>query len=350
MTIINNIEIDHVQYSRNIIRDAIENNDPIEEKLHVIAVISNPCLFARRYILMKEFMQRMELDEPDVILYVVEMAYKNQRFLVTSPKNKRHLQIRTDVPLWHKENMINVGIQKLLPANWKAVAWVDADLSFENATWAKDTLKVLNGTKDIVQLFSHAVDMNKNGSAMSCFTSFGHQYTKMLPYYAGGHGVNFWHPGYAWACTRKAYDKMGGIYDLGILGSGDNIMALAYIQHGLRGINVESTDGYKNSIVEYERRVKSLRLGYIPGVIAHYYHGSKKNRQYTNRWAILIKHNYDPLIHVTYDTNGVLIPTPECPTELLVDIMNYFKERNEDDIYENPPQVASTLFDIPQIV
>jgi len=53
MTVINGIEIDNIRYKHNIIKEAIENNDPIEEKLHVIAVISNPCLFAKRYILMK---------------------------------------------------------------------------------------------------------------------------------------------------------------------------------------------------------------------------------------------------------------------------------------------------------
>jgi hypothetical protein len=72
-------------------------------------VISNPCLFAKRYILAKEFIKRME-DEDDVILYVVELTYDKQRFIITDKKNKRHLQINTKTPLWHKENMINLGV------------------------------------------------------------------------------------------------------------------------------------------------------------------------------------------------------------------------------------------------
>ena len=55
MTIINGIEIDHIVYKPNDIKLAIQNNDPIEEKLHVILVLSNPCLFARRYILLHLF-------------------------------------------------------------------------------------------------------------------------------------------------------------------------------------------------------------------------------------------------------------------------------------------------------
>jgi len=71
MTVVNNIEIDNVQYRRNVIKDAIANNEPIENKLNVIIVVSNPCLLARRFILLKEFVQRMELDESNINLYIV---------------------------------------------------------------------------------------------------------------------------------------------------------------------------------------------------------------------------------------------------------------------------------------
>ena len=70
MTIINNIEIDDIEYNINYIKDAVNNNCPIEPKLHVIAVISNPCLYATRYILMREFIKRMELDENDVVIHI----------------------------------------------------------------------------------------------------------------------------------------------------------------------------------------------------------------------------------------------------------------------------------------
>jgi hypothetical protein len=334
MTIINNIEIDDIQYKRNIIKEALVNNDPIEDKLHVILCISNPCLYARRYILIKEFLNRMDLEESDVLVYVVELAYKKQRFIITEPNNPRHLQIRTEIPIWHKENMINLGVQKLLPKNWKAMAWIDSDIEFDNPTWAKDTLKVLNGTKDIVQLFGNCIDMDKNEEAMNIFTSFGHQYCKGLPY--SKTIIQFWHPGFAWACTRKAYEKMGGLYEKGILGSGDNIMALCLIQRGLKSVNENSTEDYKNSIIEFQERVKTLRLGYIPGVIRHYFHGSKQNRRYHDRWQILLKYDYSPSAHVTNDKNGVLVPTKDCPEEMLNEIMEYFKERNEDEFYQKP--------------
>jgi len=332
MTVVNNVEIDNVQYCRNTIKDAISNNQPIEDKLNVIIVVSNPCLFARRYILMKEFVQRIELEEEHVNLYVVELAYGKQKFIVTDQNNKNHLQIRTEHALWHKENMINVGIKKLLPSDWKAVAWIDADVEFENPNWAMDTLKILNGSKDMVQLFSHAIDMNQNGEAMSIFSSFGYQYIKKLPY--SKKPINFWHPGYAWACNRKTYEKIGGLYERAILGSGDNIMALSFIQKAKYAMNESYSQEYQKSILDFEKKTKLLRIGYIPGVIRHYYHGSKKNRNYANRWKLLVDYDYNPYLYLKKDANGILIPSQNCPPELISGILDYFKSRNDDEMYE----------------
>ena len=329
MTIINGIEIDYIRYNENIIKDAILNNDPIEEFLHVIIVISNPCLFAKRYILTKEFINRINKEETNVKLYVVELAYGNQQFLITDKKNKNHLQIRTETALWHKENMINLGVKYLLPSNYKAFAWIDADVEFENTTWALDTLKVLNGCKDIVQVFSHCVDMNRNQSTMSVFNSAGYQYMKNLPF--SSKFPNIWHPGYAWAITRKAYEKIGGLYDKAILGSGDNIMMLSLINKGLKGINDESNENYKNSILEFQNKMKTLSFGYVPGVIRHHFHGRKINRKYHERWQILLKNGYDPTTYITYDAMGIIVPTDFFSQEFKNDILEYFKERNEDE-------------------
>jgi hypothetical protein len=128
---------------------------------------------------------------------------------------------------------------------------------------------------------------------------------------------------------------MGGLYESGILGSGDHIMALSLIGRGLKAVNDLSTYNYKDSIKQFENRIKNLRIGYVPGVIRHHYHGSKKNRKYSERWAILIQNNYDPYEHIKNDEYGVLIPTYNCPPKLLEDILNYFKERNEDEDFSD---------------
>lgn len=328
MTVINGIEIDDINFKINELKLALNNNNQIEKKLNVIVVISNPCLYARRYQLFNQFINRMNEDD-NVELYVVEMAYGDQKFIVTKSSNPKHLQIRSATPLWHKENMINVAVKKLLPKNYKAFAWVDADVEFESNTWASDTLKILNGYKDVVQIFSHAVDMDKDETTLNIFNSFGYSYAKNKQYTSKG--LDYWHPGFAWAITRKAYEKIGKLYDVGVLGSGDNIMAFAFINKSKNYTNSKYSDEYNNSMVEFQEKAKTLRLGYVPGVIRHYYHGKKKNRNYVERTAVLAKHQYSPVKDITYDNNGIIIPTKEFSDEFKEDIMSYFWERKEDE-------------------
>jgi len=172
--------------------------------------------------------------------------------------------------------------------------------------------------------------MDNNEMSMSIFNSAGYQHCKDKKY--SNAGVNYWHPGFAWAITRKAYEKMGGLYELGILGSGDNIMMLSLLGNGPKGVNSKSSDDYLDSIIEFQDRVKQFRFGYTPGVIRHYYHGSKQNRRYRERWEILLKHEYSPKLHIEKDSIGILIPTKLFPIQLEYDIYEYFKERNEDEI------------------
>lgn len=311
------------------IQEAIENNTPIEEKLHVVSVISNPCNFKKRYKLANEYIKRME-NTNDVILYIVELCYGDQPFAVTDSNNPRHLQLRTSCPpIWHKENMINIGVQKLLPKNWRAFAWIDADIEFDSPHWATDTLKILNGTRDIIQLFSHCVDMAADETTMNVYNSFGFQFSKGLPYTYKF--PNYWHCGYGFAFTRTSYDQMGGLYDLGILGASDHIMTFCFLGKGLEAVKGRYSEDFKKTIIDYEDRCKGLTLGYTPVVIRHYFHGAKANRKYVERNEILINHQYAPSMHLQRDNNGLYIPTSEFPEGFAQEIMGYFEGRNEDE-------------------
>ena len=345
MTIINFIEIDDIEYTSNNIKESIKTNTLNEDKLNVVICCSNPCQYASRYILAREFINRILKDDSEYVnLYIVELAYKlpnkeAHRFYITDKDNKNHLQIITDTaPLWHKENLLNIAINKLLPSNWKNVAWIDADIEFDNPNWALDTLKLLNNDSskgyDIVQLFSHALDLDANKNTMSIFSGFGYQYINNKSYSHSGNPNNQWHPGYAWAMNRKTYDKIGCLFEYGILGAGDHHMTLAWIQKANYSIHKDVSEGYKNKIIEYQEKCKNIKLGYTPGLIKHYYHGSKVKRYYNERWQYLIKNNFDPSIHLEKNEIGLLIPSKLCPPQLLHDIMFYFKSRDEDEKYK----------------
>ena len=331
MTILNGIEVDVKVIMRNHAVDAVVNNDPLDSILHVVVVNSNPCNYGRRIKLAREFLLRLS-EAQNVKVYVVELAYDTQPFYITSAKNACHLQLRTTTALWHKENMINLGVERLLPSNWRAMAWIDADIEFENPRWALDALKVLNGSADVVQLWSHACDMDPTGRSMKMFESFASQHVRAQPFRGG-----VWHPGFAWAMTRKAWEKVGGLFDLSILGSGDMNMAMALRGQGTQSLNDDTTEAYKAALSSWAQRATGMRLSYVPGVVRHHFHGNKINRGYNDRWKILVEHAYDPLEHVAHGHDGLLVPTLACPPGLLRDIMAYFVARKEDGEYETTP-------------
>ena len=304
----------------------IKYSNVIENKLNVVVAISNPCLYQRRYQLIREFIDRMK-NNTMVNLYIVELAYKNQPFVITSSNNINHLQLRVDTLLWHKENMLNLAIEKLLPNNWKSVAWIDGDIEFVDENWAQKVLKSLNGTYDFIQPWSECNFLDISGNILEKQTSFSFNFVnhnKDDPKKPQGH------PGYAWACNRKAYDKIGKLYEVSILGSGDTIMAKSFTNNAVE-INPKISLGYKETIKQFEKKTKGLKMGCIEGTIKHFYHGTIQNRQYLSRWNILTDSNFDPQQHITRNSNGILVPTSSCPQDIITKIESYFMDRKEDN-------------------
>lgn len=305
---------------------------PVDTVLHVVCTVSNPCNYSRRYTLAKAFLERMA-KEPNVALYVTEVIYPilppQQQFQLTDPKNPRHSQLIGALPLWSKENCINYTIQHKLPRDWKAVAWIDADVMFDNTNWVRETLQAL-ACADIVQLFTHCVDMDASGSALNVFQGSMYQYVKGNK---RGRGAHYWHPGYAWACTRAAYDRMGGLYDASILGSGDDHLMRSLIgeESWVTSVHAQASEDYCETIRAFAQRSHGLGVGYVPGVIHHFFHGSKQKRKYRERWEILVQHQYQPSQHIYKDNQGLNMMSATFPLQMAVDILQYFLDRKEDD-------------------
>lgn len=304
-------------------------NNASNEKLNVIVTFQNPCSYSRRYKLTNEFLERMKQNR-DIIIYIIELSYANQQPIFADENNPRHLHITTETDfLWHKENLINIAVNKLLPKSWKTFAWIDSDIKFDNPSWARDALMLLNSSKDVVQLFSKALSYEKNGSYIS-HPSFAFQniITKKI-----SKKQKLSRTGLAWAISRKAYFTVGKLLDFFIIGGGDKMFANSLLNSSK--VSVFLPPGYSNEIVNlillYQKRACKLNIGYVPGIVRHFYHGNKKNRHYYERQKILIKHKFNPKIHLISLDNGLLVPSKLCPRQLLHEIQNYFKQRNEDD-------------------
>lgn len=324
--------------------------------LYVIAVITNPIRFNSRYKLFKEFAERIRHSK-HAVLYVVEMAFGQRPWEVTHPNNPHHIQVRGSTELWQKENLVNIGLQHL-PKDWEYVAWIDADVAFNRNDWAEETVHQLQHYK-IVQMFNKAIDLSPTFEPILTHTSFGYAYVNGLDIkrhsptedsggYAGGKksalvptpkpnsqaGSNH-HPGYAWAARREVLDRIGGLPEYALLGSGDWHMACSFIGQTPLSFHPGMTEPYTNKLLRFQslcELVARREIGYVDQSLFHYWHGKKKDRGYEDRWKILQRNQYNPDLDIVRDTRGVIHLAPDCKHDLRDGLKRYFRSRNEDSL------------------
>lgn len=295
-------------------------------QLHVIAVCSNPVMFRSRYELFRKFVAHM--SRFNVNLIVVELAFGQRNFVVTEAGNPNHVQVRGSTELWHKENLINLGFQRL-PANWEYAAWVDADVDFLNLNWVHDTLQALQH-HPVVQLFQDCIDTGPTGEIVQTHRGFGYQLSQgqITP----GKGYAFPHPGFAWAIRREAFDGLGRLIDWAILGAADHHMAWAFLGQVQRSIPSGLAPSYLARLAAFQRRCAvHVRgdVGYVSGLLVHHWHGKKRDRRYVERWDVLTKNGYDPDTDIRLNSHGVLELEHHKP-RLRDEIRAYMRQRNED--------------------
>lgn len=298
------------------------NNNTNNAILYVVSVISNPAKFNTRYKLFNEFCDRMK-KEKNVKLVTVELQQRARPF-----QTNADIKLRTDHEIWYKENLINIAINNL-PSNWEYVAWIDADIEFQNKNWVQDTLDQLQ-TYKIVQLFSHAIDLGAKQETLQVHIGFAYQHVNGEKWL--GPKYSNWHPGYAWACRRSAYDEIGGLMDFPILGSADHHMALGFIGLVEKYLNSKLNENYKKLCKIFQQRCDKYivgNVGFVHGTIMHYFHGNKPDRQYQDRWKILINNDFDPLFDIKKDSNNLWQLESNKP-KLRDEVIMYFRQRNED--------------------
>ena len=124
--------------------------------LHLVGVYSNPFRWRARRQNFNDFARHM-LHTPNVKLYRVELAYGERPFEVTEPGDPLQIQLRTDCEMFHKENLINIGVQRFEPG-WKYGAYSDGDFHFTRHDWALEAIHMLQH-HEFVQLFSNYADL-----------------------------------------------------------------------------------------------------------------------------------------------------------------------------------------------
>lgn len=320
-------------------------------KFWVVTVLSNPIRYKRRYELYWRFAEMCE--HAGVNLITVEQAFGNRQFMVTTPTNPHHLQVRSIEELWLKENMINLGIKHachISPDNGvREVAWIDADCRPLSTYrhWFEETWHQLQHY-EFVQMWEHLIDLDINHNPigasqpgfMANYVKYGtpnpEDFRKINTTGYDGQRI-FGRPGLAWAANLSAFNQVGGLIDFAILGAGDWYMA-----HGLVG-SMESARSeyaygpYMSKLLDWQDRAQrwiKRDVGYVPGTVCHDFHGRKALRFYGTRGKILKDCQYNPDRDIKYDAFGMLqLETwDDRQIELRDKIRAYFRSRSEDSI------------------
>jgi hypothetical protein len=307
---------------------------PVDAPLYVVTPIVNPCRYRTRYHLYRDFAKH--ITDAGATLITIEAAYGEREFEITGPANPNHIRLRTHHELWHKENLINLAVARL-PADWRYLAWIDADVTFARPDIVEETLHQLQHYS-VVQMFSHAMDLGPRHEPLRTFDGFVAQWLAHggeMPPPEGRYGV--WHPGYAWACRRDAWDALGGLIDHAIVGSGDSYMAYGLIGQMQRSLPPPVTAAcstYTDWCMEWGQRAEThvrRNVGYVDGLLLHNFHGAKRNRGYAERSSILWENAFDPARDIKRDWQGLWQLTEE-KIRLRDQLRAYFRSRDEDNM------------------
>lgn len=293
-------------------------------KFYVVTAYTNPLGWTSRRDLYLKFREHMRRS--GVKLVTVELALGDKPFEVIDVDDPLDRGVRTWDEIWQKEAMLNYGIYNVMPSDWEYVAWIDADIEFLDPQWAVKTVDLLQHYQ-WMQLFQTAADLGPQGEVMHVHNGFLYSYLQGMPY--KGKAYSGWHPGYAWACRREAFF---GLFEYGIAGAGDHHMALSLINRAEDSYPPNVSQSYKDLVLAWQELAQDIirkDVGYLPGTIAHAYHGRKSDRRYTQRWSIIDEKNFCPNKDIRRDENGLWRFTGLNP-KLRDNLRKYFRQRNED--------------------
>lgn len=309
------------------------------ETLHVVACVSNPLRWRSRIALARAAVADW-LEAPQVHVTLVECAYGARGFDLADLAAGRltHIGVRATTTAWAKENLLNIGVSRLPPGAEK-IAFLDADVTFRRPHWASETLAALD-LYPVIQPWDTAYDLGPHDEHIQTHISFASLWHAGKPVTAkgprwwkfSGGPYEYAHPGYAWVWTRRALDRVGGLFELGGMGSADYHMALGLVGEWETSLPGGVTASYRSAVAAWSHRAAAEvngKLGVVHGTIEHPFHGRKGDRGYQSRWDMFLEHGFDPATDLKRNGWGVIEFAGNKPAlERAFD--RYLRSREED--------------------
>jgi hypothetical protein len=202
------------------------------------------------------------------------------------PSGIKSLVYESDCVMFFKENLLNIAAAE---AKADKLLFMDADLRFTAADALDQTATLLDRV-DVCQPFGTAVWHTQDGKVSHARRGAAFALSKGYE-----PTTRYYHPGFAWGMTRRAFDFLGGLFEAHPLGGGD--IAFAYsLDPRFVGVDLRAKmphDAHFWTSPSYEayrhRGVSlALRVGCLDTVdCIHSWHGDVAHRQYTSRGDFL---------------------------------------------------------------
>jgi hypothetical protein len=255
-----------------------------------------------------------DMREAGIPVYPVELVRTGGKQELVNP----HLVAEAESVMFHKENLLNIALDSL-PAVHSKVVFLDADVRFNDRNWIDRASQALDSA-DVIQPMEW------------CFWSSSRSKISAAEQLSRGRRLNVGnvHPGFATGARRDWLDRVGGLYDLAVVGNGDACLWHAVGSSVGLGFPEESLAPYLSRYKgydEYKERVvaSSPRIASVRGCFAgHLPHGTANNRGYVQRHRML---KGDLSVHRNasgaYEWDD---PSNDGP------MLEYFRSREEDNL------------------
>ena len=134
--------------------------------------------------------------------------------------------------------------------------------------------------------------------------------------------------------------RWAGCSTTAVLGSADRHMAMALIGKAALSLPAPLHPSYRETVLAWQQRAEHhvrRNVNYVPGLLTHWWHGRKRDRDYGDRWRVLSRWQFNPTTDLRRDwlREGLIeLAHSHCPrlVGLRDDIRRYLRSRNEDSI------------------
>jgi hypothetical protein len=265
------------------------------------------------YCKFRENMYRQGMD-----LFTVEGKLPSGRWrLQNSNYEKKIYRIELQQPLWYKEALINWAVSQL-PSHYDKIAWIDSDILLPDEWGRKACDKLDEGNVRLIQLSGKLQYLRENSTKTDDNPPRDGVGKSLVGYRKGKikrmeHALDAkFFPGLGWAARREFFTQGGGVYDLDLVGAGDQMLifsatgSILPLKNEMYLLKSCSNQSKIQSLVEHSKKCFKYvqgNIGFLKGTAYHIWHGDRGTRQYSSRHN-LVK-NLDWKKDVGRDSNGL---------------------------------------------